>query len=960
MPSSSYRQSTDKRSTEKRSLASHRGQFPGVNIPPIEESPRRIMMELPPEGPNDHGLSVTTSTYVASSPSQSSLRSLITSRTQSTTGTETPGQRSRDSSTVRSSLTSKLTPSWLFSPFRNRPLEPTVSISSVRLEKSPSVNQSNPLPQAALPIRPNGSSKSTSSAQPPIPVSIRNTPTTRSFAARTLEEDSVLSYRTVHARRSPMNTPPRDDNGFPKRRGSTMSHLNTPLSSSSGNRSNPSRPQLLVPLAQASLARRWQHMFPEVIYKHKIKWKSLVTPGCLPLSVEYLPPAFELEKLYDMFSYDFVVDLREMHPFLVKVPETTSGGDEQRRAWALAVIRGMAAVRLVQGFQFILRPPMGIGLSTKPIRRSSTLIMEEDMTPIPLGAAEILHSLTHPIYLSMSNEIHRIAYTGETIQVNRYVRRMPSIPEFNYKCLIWPKLGEGYTEHETMFSCKGLENYGWNRLDMLVAGYEHQIDESLRYWRTRFIVIPTAEPPSLNIGPSGEALSDEETRILGIEKLAEIFSKLRWPSPDEKKNGPPPPVRFLPTTLGPAMSVLDEALMAQLDDIHAAGPLRKKMKSEREVGDMPLPSIVKAMREDEGVPIKNYQWHGTRYPDSFTGSDFVSWLVREFRDVSSRTQGEEIGGRLMDQGLLEHCRGHHGFLDGHYFYRLKGEFAVPSTPRGWFKSKPTTENSGYYPSSGPKRTNLKTHKKRLILSQTITMNIDPHKRSDQAEAVILHHDIIHNPATVFHFELQWIGTTARCIEDQLRQWSRVIEKYGLKLVEAYVTQISDIRERNAFQSCFPIKLAIPPPIVTHLAQRVPEHTQTAHYFEYAILRRFGFILDIEASDLYPDTVDVVYSYRRSPYKYSQFVHRSGVAFIQVLGGSQGFLFLTNRLMGPGRMGTTMKSKEHRPAAAAEEIRIKLHNFCCDPVALNGFYDEEIALINMANTTAPEEPPPLHI
>ena len=48
---------------------------------------------------------------------------------------------------------------------------------------------------------------------------------------------------------------------------------------------------------------------------------------------------------------------------------------------------------------------------------------------------------------------------------------------------------------------------------------------------------------------------------------------------------------------------------------------------------------------------------------------------------------------------------------------------------------------------------------------------------------MLHHDIIHNPATVFHFELQWIGTTARCIEEQLRQWSRLIERYGLKLVE---------------------------------------------------------------------------------------------------------------------------------------------------------------------------------
>ena len=230
------------------------------------------------------------------------------------------------------------------------------------------------------------------------------------------------------------------------------------------------------------------------------------------------------------------------------------------------------------------------------------------------------------------------------------------------------------------------------------------------------------------------------------------------------------------------------------------------------------------------------------------------------------------------------------------------------------------------------------------------------QRSDQAESVILHHDIIHNPATVFHFELQWIGTTPRCIEDQLRTWSRAIERYGLKLVEAYVTQICDIRERNAFQSCFPMTLAIAPPVVPDLEKRVPEGTLAVKYFEYALLDRFGFILDVEAADLYPDTVDVVYSYRRAPYKYSQFVHRTGVAFIQVVGGERGFLFLTNRLMGPGRMGSATKAKTHLPAVIAEQIRVDMAAFCMDKAKLQLFYDQQIAKLR----AAPEEPPPLQI
>ena len=198
---------------------------------------------------------------------------------------------------------------------------------------------------------------------------------------------------------------------------------------------------------------------------------------------------------------------------------------------------------------------------------------------------------------------------------------------------------------------------------MLVAGYEHHFNESLRYWRTRFIIIPTSEAPHITIGPSGEILNSEEARILGIEKLAEHFTKLRWQPPEEVLT-PHPPVRLLHTTLGPAASVLDEDLMDNLDQIHAAGPLRKKMKSEREIADMSLSAVAKAMREEGAVPIKFYQWHHTQYPNSFIGYDFVSWLVREFRDVSSRAQATEWGVKFQEKGLFEHCRGLHTFLDG--------------------------------------------------------------------------------------------------------------------------------------------------------------------------------------------------------------------------------------------------------------------------------------------------------
>ncbi|PFH48488.1 hypothetical protein AMATHDRAFT_149797 [Amanita thiersii Skay4041] len=971
-PMGLYRGSVERRN-------SHRASTLAKNIQPIEESPKKSPVELPPSKP-DNPAPTAPKPDLHASPSRASLRSVHSNKST------VSSQLGSIKAPIKPSLASKLAPSWLFNPFRSAISEPQtsqVSASATPSRPAPTTLAPAPNASATLPSRTMVPPKpAVPSSQTPLPVAIKRPVSTLprpSNLSRTFEEDSNLGPRASLIRRSPLNTPPRDDGiTFKRRSVPSANALIAPLSSSSpGSATNPSQNRSHVSYTQSSLARRWQHMLPQRVHKHDTKWNVLVTPPCLPLTVEYFPTQAELDHSYQVFSYDFVIDPSEMRSFLVRPPTVKGNADEVRRAWALAVMRGMAAVRLAQGFQFVLAAPQqqtktqtqrrAEDRPTSSMRRlKSFMAVDEDLMPKPAGASEVLRLTTDPVYLSMSNEIHRISYTGEAIQVRRYVRRMLPAKSFEYQCLIWPKLGGGYTELSTTFSSQGLENYGWNRLDMLVAGYEHNFNESMRYWRTRFVVIPTAEPPMVTVGPAGEKLDEEETRLLGIEKLAEQFTKLRWQSPEERNPAnsatasPPPPVRFLPTTLDPVASVVDESLMEQLDMIHAAGPLKKKMKSEREIGDMSFAAIAKAMREEDGVQIKNNRWHRTQYANTFTGFDFVSWLVREFRDVSSRSQATEWGVRLLEQGLFEHCRGFHSFLDGHYFYRLKGEYYIPITPKGWFRRHAPNEEgnlrSGHYPSSTPKSKNARRNKKRLILSQTMVIDIDPNKRSDQAEAVVLHHDIIHNPATVFHFELQWIGTTARCIEDLLRQWNRAIERYGLRLVEAYVTQISDIRDRNAFQSCYPMRLAVQPPVVPDLDKRLPEGTQTVHYFEYALLRKFGFILDVEAADLYPDTIDVVYSYRRSPYRYSQFVHRSGVAFVQVLSGSQGFLFLTNRLLGPGRMGST-KTKDNRPATAAEEVRLELYKFCADPATLIAFYDEELA--NWAHVV-PEEPPPLSI
>ena len=435
--------------TDKR--ASHRNSAM-IRISTIEESPKRIHQELPLEGLPTSDIGPASVDSPVRSPSPISIRSARS--TKSTASSRTTGW---SGSLSKGTLASKLAPSWLFNPFRSGPSEPqTTQVSASAspiagsrrkekqkesMEKLLTTDLSRSPKAPSLPIRMPPPSKPTvaPSTQQVQPLAIRNKITNRSNFNRTFEEET-MTQRSQYIRRSPNSTPPLDDILAGKRRSAASTLAQSYTSMSPGTIMNPTRPQVSISQSQASLARRWQHFYPHSKYKYDFNWKSLVTPGCVPLTVEHMPSSAELDSSFDVFSYEFIVDPSEMRSFLVKPPIAQGTAEDLRRAWALVVMRGMAAVRLSQGFQFILNPSnIQVEADKSTVKRTKSLIGEENLTLRP--AAEVLSSTTDPVYLSMTNEIHRIVYTGETIQVRRYVRRMNVTRIFAYQCLIWPKLG---------------------------------------------------------------------------------------------------------------------------------------------------------------------------------------------------------------------------------------------------------------------------------------------------------------------------------------------------------------------------------------------------------------------------------------------------------------------------------------------------------------------------------------
>lgn len=251
-------------------------------------------------------------------------------------------------------------------------------------------------------------------------------------------------------------------------------------------------------------------------------------------------------------------------------------------------------------------------------------------------------------------------------------------------------------------------------------------------------------------------------------------------------------------------------------------------------------------------------------------------------------------------------------------------------------------NPSFSPKGEPDKRN-----KRRILSQSMVIDMDPQKKSSQSETAILHYDIIENPATAFHFQLHWVGTSAKFIDDTVQAWGRAVERHGLRIVEAYVDQVTDITKTNVFQSCYPIQFASPPPAIPPNAGVQPD------YFEGCLLRHFNYVLDICSSHHYASQVDVFYSYRNSEFGYSQYVHKSGLAFAQVREGS-GFSWLTNRLATIRQVTTDghASSSQERP----NKIMDELNDFCGNKDKLEAFWESTLQALNAKIEVAMVAPP----
>ena len=800
--------------------------------------------------------------------------------------------------------------------------------------------------------------------------------------------------------------------------GIPVSHILSPAISSTPwmtviNPCNPSR----ADVSTASRLGRWQHIFPRPLRASKIKWKSLCSPAAVPITTDDFPTLEEMETKYTQSSYELN-------------PSNEDDSSESLRTHD-QLLREMTAIRLSHGFQIVV----GQGVA-RAMRQSGNL-------EINVWDRDLFTEKDSTLYLAKSNLIHQLRYTQSGgIEVKCFIRNETAalasdighFPRIMYRPAIRTMLDDEYKAQEICLY-QQRSDIDWHKLDSFLAGIGKQqptnLASALQFWRARFVLIPV-DPPSNSRRPTQSLNEDdeEEMRLEGIRKLTQTWQKFRYVSPEERRfqvasrqRKDTNPLDIMYQTRNPsAIVAAEKENIGEIESASGAVELLPESELYQRSG-LNLASLAQTMQSEKGVRMVDRRWHWRLHYSCFIGFEMTTWLLQNFRDIETRQDAIELGNKLMNNGLFQHVEQRHNFRDGNFFYQISSNYRTPRPEsKSWFgtrKSVPATpisevpgkdfpnppgsgSNSRGGETSGADRFALAGDKQRLgvALSKSLLYDVDHRKRSYRRELIMLHYDRLHNPDNCYHIRIEWMNVTAKLIDDAIVSWATIVDKYGLRLVEVPLAEVSAVTKMHPFRAPYLLKLARRPPsqqpqVLTYIDAKSfsPQTSNDVHFYQREILKKFRYVLDFEAARDFPPDVEVAYSWGKPDYTYAQYIHQSGILLVQITDEGH-FLLLANSLYNsrnptPHDIGQQMpdgsfrgyRGSAHlasprgspysspmiRPRSdvaisghskpipgytTPEELKSELELFCQDTDALDTFYNEAMSKITVPGRHTP--------
>ncbi|ANB12291.1 Iml1p [Sugiyamaella lignohabitans] len=223
---------------------------------------------------------------------------------------------------------------------------------------------------------------------------------------------------------------------------------------------------------------------------------------------------------------------------------------------------------------------------------------------------------------------------------------------------------------------------------------------------------------------------------------------------------------------------------------------------------------------------------------------------------------------------------------------------------------------------------------KILVSQVLKYDVDPTGRSRRQEFISVHIDKVHNPENAYHLRMEWLNTTPKLIEEAIVSLSRVGDRYGLRLVQVPMEEISALPNDSPFCSLLRCEFAVCPAYAT---QR-----QDPLYYQKYFLKKNNFVLDTHASSsLMKKEVEIQYSWGKPFYNFSQYIHETGTILAQIVGDGT-FVFLINALQ-VSRTGIQIGPNSSLPSA--KDLMLTMKAQCDDPVGLVQLFEEANKNIN---------------
>lgn len=293
--------------------------------------------------------------------------------------------------------------------------------------------------------------------------------------------------------------------------------------------------------------------------------------------------------------------------------------------------------------------------------------------------------------------------------------------------------------------------------------------------------------------------------------------------------------------------------------------------------------------------------------------------------------------------------------------------AIPPSPA--LKAQGSNSNSPTILASDDQK-----HLPKVLISRAIRFNVDLSGRSKRPEILTFHVDRVHNPENCFQLRLEWLNTTPKLIDEAIISIGRATEQYGLKLVQVPIQEISLLPDSNPFASLFRTRFVLDPVQFARPTSGASGNsgngnsdcqstsssfsgfssgfgslpnvtsdplTENPLYYHKYVLKAIGYFLDVgPISESVTKSLDVQYSWGKPFYQAEQYLHKSGLALVQVLKDGE-FVFMTN-FLAASRIGLFASPQQQAHVAASnlptsESLLRELKDLCANEEKLRALF-----------------------